>query len=295
MDYKLDKSANDQVYTYGSVEWLIALAKSPDRERVIKLVTELHSCRESLCLDAANILKAKLGFRYDHGAKRLLTLNDRRYTNIVVFSKLYSHPSRGGLHKNHDNLAKTREGLIQKAVFVINSLERNVGWPLTKIRRITENHNGQEFHPADLFYYIRGSSKWLRAPSLLSLYGILLRSGALTPVKSKDIKSSDEKVFLCLQAEVRKTKRPTGTYLRAALGYGIPFLQKVDSLFKGRTIPFNYGIDRLRNGKSEIGIEGFHKLISGSTRDDQLNERVREHIFGEVKLEKEPQRMKAGG
>jgi len=297
MKYKLGTDVDAYLTTYSFLTWQIAMAKVADKNGVIRLHHGFHSCRESICLEAAKALCADIN-NADMGAGEGLTKKDRRFTRLVLFLKVYrTYDLNGEVLKNKEREVKAAETSIKKAIFVINSLERNVGWPLTELYHLKTGLYNRKFHPADMFYYVKGSHKWFRAPSLLSLYCILLRAGCYAPVKSKRISSGDEKVFLNLQKEVRESGQPLKNYLTAGLYYGLLFLRKIDEVFEGRTIPFNYGTERLGSKDYSIAVEGFHRLMDGSTRDKNLHRTVKKCVTDEVdsEKEKEPQRMKAGG
>jgi hypothetical protein len=83
--------------------------------------------------------------------------------------------------------AKIKVEAHRKAIRLINSLERNVGWPLTKSFRITENLNGgspnRKLSDKDVLYMVVGNMKWLRSPVMISMYAMLLRSGTCVPFR----------------------------------------------------------------------------------------------------------------
>jgi len=283
MKYTVDADTLDAGCGYGFSDWWIALAKAPNGRGVISTLTGMHSCREDLCLNAARALRANLDCGV--GGIEAMTTHDRRHINLIIYSRLYRQEHYlKSLPKNQVANGKRREASVRKALNVINSLEYNAGWPPTKIYRITEDDKGTKAEVADFFYYVKGSPKWLRAPSLLSLYGILLRSGLKAPVRGAKISSSNKGVFLKLQKETREHAKPSRTYLSTGLRYGLPFLQKVDVVFRGRTVLFNYGIDRFKNSYNpDVSSEGFQRLMNGTTKDKELYARVKKHIINKVK------------
>jgi hypothetical protein len=166
----------------------------------------------------------------------------------------------------------------KKAIRLINSLEKNVGWPLTKSFRITENVNksaDSQLNGGDILFVVTGNIKWMRSPVLISMYTILLRSGSMAPVSSSKTVTADKDTFTKI---VKSLNGDSGNYLKVALIYGIPLLSKFDAMFVKRSLRFNYSAKRLGAG-SNSGLEGLSYLVKGNTTDKDLYARFKKHVL----------------
>ena len=116
MEYKLNMGIDVFSGTYAFNDWWLALAKVPNKGKVVKTLTSIHSCRESLCLDTARALGANLGGRYSYGRIGQLSVNDRKHINLVILSKVCRNADiHGPLTKGQITLTKSKEESIKKA------------------------------------------------------------------------------------------------------------------------------------------------------------------------------------
>lgn len=232
------------------------------------------SCREYLCSQVSKYLENTSYHKSrTFGTDRL---------RMLVYSKVH----RGEiLPAKAKASAKAKCDQLKTAVRLINSLEKNVGWSLTKAYRIKNNVYSKkpehQLTPGDILYMVVGNAKWMRSPVLISMYGALLRSGHNTIIK-KNATVSTKEVF----PKVVKTMRRDGSdYLKTVVHYAIPFLLKFDAMFNRRSMKFNYSGERL-GMTSNTGTEGFHKLANGTTRDEELYKRFEKNVIPLAKKQK---------
>jgi len=108
------------------------------------------------------------------------------------------------------------------------------------------------------------------------------------PLKIWQHSYGKEDLFLRLQDEVRKSPRPTRSYITTGFCYGLPFLQKYKEVFKGRSTLFNYGIERFQDKRDYcISVEGFQRLMNNSTKDRKLYDHVKKLFIDDVRKEME--------
>lgn len=266
-------------YSFNSV-WF-ALARKPTKDGVVKLKSQIHSCRETLCMDMCRLMGGDLPQSMSKTSARLSKADTERLY-LMGYTQAYSENDTG-TPMRRKQLIENKRAAILKGVRLINSLERNAGWSLTRMHWLPKSTTGETYDRSILVFFVHGSPKWHRAPAYLSLYCALLRAGFFSPVKNREVTSA-KKTFLDLQKLCRNGASRSGggdiPYIKMGLKYGLPFLKKANILFKGRSVPYNYGAARLGNKTHvDISIEGFHRLFNGNTHDKELLELVQKHVI----------------
>lgn len=142
---------------------------------------------------------------------------------------------------------------MMSALDVINVLEKRYGWPLTVMYRIT-NQNSVLFC---------GSNKWIKTPFALSLYTLLMRIGETSLMRNMYAEISNK--YERYDSFVNTMKQVDGNTLRhtgkcnpmiplvsyndnrtlcrvvETISFWDLFMEKYDTIFKGRSFLSNYG------------------------------------------------------
>lgn len=131
-------------------------------------VTGWHGCRETFVGE----YKRKFGVSgYTKGYEKMTT----RYLRVLV--KFKSEKQRG--QTGFRSRVRVTNRWMKESVRMLNIIEKYLGWSLTKLYRVKDKMLGGKkiSNECVVVYALTGSSKWLRAPQLMSLYLLFVRLG----------------------------------------------------------------------------------------------------------------------
>lgn len=161
---------------------------------------------------------------------------------------------------SHHGLAKIGDEPLETAIRVLNLIEEKAGWCPTIITK-SENSKTKSKTVVSNVYVVIGPQGWIRSPSLVSLYLLIIRSSWFRPFS--DIKKVEDIIPVC--KEMSKTKCGNSTmawhikYLSDSYKYWLLLVLNKDHLFKKRSPRAIYkgshiyaGIDKLIALSSEV-------------------------------------------
>lgn len=139
-----------------------AFVYDPVKEGEIDLTEWVESCREVVCDRIRTALSNKKTF-------------DIKKLRLITHAKFLPRGDNMRLTKMQKNSIEKKAAQYKKEMLVsikiINMLEKEFKWPLTKIY----SAECKEINENNAFYYFEGSKRWAKSPSLLSLFMLLIR------------------------------------------------------------------------------------------------------------------------
>ncbi len=131
---------------------------------VIKPIQILESCREVICDNLRSDFRHIENFSV--GKLRLLAC-----TKLVSTDGGASFKLNKNRKKHVEGLRLKYKGEMLLSHKIINLMEKEFKWPLTKIYLVECKQLNENFY----FYYFEGSKKWIKSPNFLSLFMLLVR------------------------------------------------------------------------------------------------------------------------
>jgi len=270
-------------WAYTSSEWQFGVVKGGSISTGFLEKEECtHTCRESVIYTLTDMIRDRK--RYNP-KKTILTMY--HLTGGLVISR--SGRRGGTIAKNTDALIEKWTAHAKNGVALVNSLEKNAGLPLTKLYKVKPLGVGggvkKTYDRRHVWFAVIGSRKWIHSPVMLSAYMSMLRAGPYASLRNMGTLAAYKKTF----HEIREKaigKKTSGDYCSSyfymVLKHILPVLENFDILFKGRSLMRNWDPARLRNGDrcmGDYGVEGFHRMADGSSKDLELAERFEQHIL----------------
>jgi hypothetical protein len=150
--------------TYRSKNRFI-LVYDPIKDNKVKAGEEVDSCREVICDE----LRTKLRRDEQFDVKKLRLILYTKFLPQVEWIDLEKK------QKSYIELLKTEYNKeMLTSIKIINMLEKEFTWPLTKIYHV----ESKQLNENNDFYYFEGSKKWIKTPNIFSLFMLLTRIGS---------------------------------------------------------------------------------------------------------------------
>lgn len=225
---------------------------SPPKDGIVKALTDLTYCRESMCEYVRQQLKKVSA--YGINIKML---------DIVVYRRVPVKLGPAVFQKQMEASQK-----------ILNTIESHYGWPLTKMHKVELYGDQAKGNPGNEFYYVRATKRWIKAPSMLSLYLLLFRIGCIEKKHkfSKNI-TSFTSLFNTLNNLTKKDSGREVAYYREHGKHWRIVLDNYQKLFGRYTMGKMYTPTK----GDYYFSEGINTLCDGDSRDKTLNK-----AFGEL-------------
>jgi len=223
---------------------IFAFVTAP-KDGEVGTVTDMTYCRESFC----EYIRQELRGVAHRGI-------DLRKIHMVVFRRISKRKLMG---------AKDFQNQIVAAQKMLNVIEKNYGWPLTKIypaksyRKMAVNNK---------FYYVTASKRWIKAPAMLSLFTLLFRV-AITETKHKfknKIRSMKSLFAVLDDLSARSGQAEVLYYGKHGHNWKL-VLSNYAKLFGSRSMSDLY----FPKAGGYFFTEGINQLCDGSSKDETLN------------------------
>ena len=254
--YSLSKYKNPNWYSYGGqddhiyIKW--ALCSHPAKGK-IKQLSRFDGCRETLCCRMFDAISAL--------TKQTIPTDKLRLVVKIASSSSGSQTQRG--------YQKTMDKWTKAAIHVLNIIEKEHKWMLTKAYPITPYSYG------DKIYMLVASKKWMRSPHMLSLFTLIFRINT-----QRGMRSSTTNRFKLYKNIMKYIKEfGVGGYadsptINTTIEYWDPLLRNYNKMFKGFPMKdvFNRSSYRYH---AEEGING---LCSNQCTNPKLQRRFNEVV-----------------
>ena len=222
-----------------------AVVYEPLEKNKITPLECFDSCREIVCDQLRNRFKSK--------KKPYI-----KKTRLLTYAKFISHGEGLPLNKKQKGTIKKLKLRHEKETLVglktVNLFEKKFKWPITKIYSV----ECEQVDENNIFYYFVGSKKWIKSPSLFSLFMLLIRIG-------KSIKKRN--AFRTLDGFYKSLYENEKTldinYMRAHYERCLLVMKYYDRLFGRTPIENLYLPDTDKN----LFIEGINTLCDLDTED----------------------------
>lgn len=121
---------------------------------------------------------------------------------------------------------------LDKAIVVLNYLERQAGWTLSRRMKVVVNGNeDHDYANSRIVSAVRCDPRWKRAPVLLSLLILILRSGDVAKLRRLKIKS--EKDIPKYIKVMNSYSSGDGGIVRRTMKNWIPLIKYYNRVFRG--------------------------------------------------------------
>jgi hypothetical protein len=243
------------------------MAKEP-KDGCIELVSGSHSCREGLF----------------HSMRQRICGNEGNQPSDKT--RLLFHWGAAKSQISRD--MKDIEGWITRAVQALQTVDRMVGWPLT---RAYEVNTGKE--NIRRIIYTHSSRRWMKSSYLISLYVLIVRM-------CKDERITGYKDFAALQkllldiSSSGKTLKCDNGYVKDSVPFWEAVLKGYPRLFRARKMPYYWDTGRL-NGSSGSS-EGIQYLVKGTTQYSEIRTemlKIQKELKDTGKVAPAPEKKKA--
>lgn len=312
--YKLD--CGDFYLLFTNATPCFAFFAKSEKLSTIRQVSGYTPCRELVVYCMADFIghkKMKVEYTGRYSLVRNVPFNNQIQTNKMQLlirapfwcgsttyteNQLRVDAAIKQMLKHKDELKQFEKHLL-KGIKILNAMENECKWPMSKIYRIAFD----EDRPQEVFA-ISGSSRWLTAAPMISLYTLILRSGGFffdgsfetyeEAIELMKKKFSKELVLPRMySAWYRAT--PDFTSGMSTYKYWLPLMQNHNKMFKQMSFDVNYNhrkIDKLNKkiGKDvdkvssmSIGRDGILNLVYNSCSHINLSNRFSEIILKQVK------------
>ena len=262
---KLDKDNLDLVRDnpYIRTNLFTIIGESSKKDEITPL-EPFDSCREIIC----DHLRTRLSLKKSRNIKK---------TRLLVYTKIIAHAEGSILDKKQKSTVKRLKLVYEKEMLVglksINLLEKKFKWPITKIYSV----ECKQLDKNNIFYYFVGSKKWIKSPSLFSLFMLLIRIGQ--SIKKCNTFRTLDGFHKSLYAN-RKTLDID--YMRAHYKRCLLIIKYYDKLFGRIPMKNLYIPDTNKN----LFIEGINTLCDLDTEDLVLRKKLTTILNKEKKLER---------
>ena len=256
---------NYMIQTTGGFKEPLFAFVHPPKGGYMKAATDLVYCRESFC-------------EYLRQDLRGVSHNDinTNKLHMVVHRRVIKTPS-----KLDRNLAIFREQVLA-AQSMLNVIEKNYGWPLTKIYP-AQLGKDQEVAANNAFYYVVASKRWIKAPAMLSLFTLIFRIAAYNGKFKFGSKIKNIKTFYsALEDASLKSGESELAFFREHGSFWPLVLDNYNKLFSKRSIEDLY----CPKDADYFFSEGINTLCDLDTKDSKLRgtfegivKKARSHLF----------------
>lgn len=231
-------------------EPLFAFAAPPDKDGIVRAVTRMTYCRESICeylrQDLRGIAEHKIN------TKKLHMIVHRRVGKSV-------QPSAVSL--------KIFQNQVAAGQRMFNAIEKHYGWPLTRIYPLDMIESQRDVPENNVYHYVTASKRWIKAPAMLSLYTLLFRIAENERrFKFKHRIRSMKSLFDVLDELAVKYSYSGVSYYRVHGKHWETVLNNYDKLFGRRSMKDMY----FPSKNAYYFSEGINALCDGDTKDKVL-------------------------
>ncbi|MGD9157699.1 MAG: hypothetical protein PVG39_04790 [Desulfobacteraceae bacterium] len=175
----------------------------------------------------------------------------------------------GGNDISKTNIAIAASGDIKNAVKVLHILEKMVGWPLTKVYKISTYKRGYYGYDGETnyevkerlkrSYYVHGSRRWSKSAYMLSMYLLILKLVPKIPLLTAD--NTFESIRKHIKAHYNEE------YVNNSVDYWPVMVKGYPKLFRNKKMQYYWSNERLAASSYS---EGLNRLIKGSTSYDEI-------------------------
>lgn len=247
----------------------------PDECGEVNLIGGYHSCREgfmSLLLDQFNEDLQDRGIPNDRFRLHVFeTVN-----NIWEEKGKTSRRFVGKKVEEFPELEKTYTRSILFGKKVLNMLEGEAKWLKTKVYRLVD----PDFEDSHISYMFEASRRWMKAPYLLSMFCLIVRSAnTLTfDVNGKRFKDASEiikkvKTLKDYFALIEQSRDNLACYVYQSYPYWQLILKSYPEIWEKRKMEYYWDTDRLPSRWPSH--EGLQKLITGDAADDEVRKKFK--------------------
>jgi len=163
---QLTLSRNQKAYLrdniYNTHKNMFAFVYNPIKKNEIKLDLLPETCREVVCDQMRSSFTNKKKF-------------DIKRLRLIVYNKFIAINGSTELsNKQEDYIELLKVDYRKKiavSIKIVNIIEKEFKWPLTKIYLV----ECKQLDKSHMFYYFTASKKWVKSPSLFSLFMLLIR------------------------------------------------------------------------------------------------------------------------
>lgn len=229
----------------------------------VRLLTTFQNCREYFCQHF--LKRVRRSWPSNSWASEI----DIKRVRIATYVSCGRSTKEKALERRAQADAK-----MKTVVRMLNLIEKEAGWPLTKLYRL--NHSS--LHHTVFMYMLVGSGKWQRSQHILSLYSLLVRCIYMNANFSRVRKYSGLKK-VADKYRTGEYKLPGSTQKRNDLtrfkhfDTYLAILRNFDTIFKGLPVSRNYSVKAI--GSQDLCFtDGISNLLKGHSKDTLLKERI---------------------
>jgi hypothetical protein len=233
-------------------EPLFFFVSPPDKTGYMKAQVDITYCRESVCeyirQDLRNITDYNINTHKLH---------------LIIYRRVVKTPSK--LDKN----LVLFENQVLSGQTMVNAIEKNYGWPLTKVHTVRMCTNQPGIPPYNAFYYIMAGKRWLKAPAMLSLFTLLFRIAVEgNKFRFRDRIKDIDTLYSVLEETSKKSNSCDMAYFREHGEYWPMVLDNYRKLFANREMADLYYPG---GGHDYFFSEGINRLCDMDSKDSELN------------------------
>jgi hypothetical protein len=231
---------------YEGTYYMVAWPSATDKSRVV-VNNNVHSCREFFVRSYRSLItnQNSSGFIKECRKAQGIYTTGRSYT------------------KQYDSRKINIRSYAEKGLYIINSFEREHGWPRTKMYEVEcENM----LLPA-IFW--SGPRKWTTSPYLMSIFTLLMRIGKNKWLPKQLFNLSHEDMVRQLAIAAKTNENNDATQLSKTIRDWDPFMTLYKDLFGDLPRKHHWDTSHLNGGGDRA--EGIQKLITGTTHYKSLH------------------------
>jgi hypothetical protein len=194
-------------------------------------------------------------------------INNAKGAHPLFVKRAYALISVGRAHKSNAVSWQTLlNGYSEKSLYIINSFEKEHGWPLTKIYPVKCTNEG--WHLPLIFF--SGPKRWTRSPYLMSIWTLMIRLGRNQWLPKNLMELGHEDLIRQLLI-TGKGSTGDGFQIGKTMRSWDLFMDSYKELFGDQTRKEHWSVTPL-NGFSHRP-EGILKLITGTTHHLELKQK----------------------